>query len=146
MDIKTAILGIVLIAISVFPIVLISRSGKKQKNSMIKSIKRIANQNNCEINFHEICSDFIIGIDDNKNHVFFYKKSNENIIEEVVNLAHYKSCQVEKKKRALKGSNNFLELEKLELLFLPNSNEKNTISFEFYNYNSARQKKGGHRQ
>ena len=140
MDLKTLILGAVLIALCILPIVLIKRSGKKARTNLQQSLNKLAKQNNSEISYFESFGDFIIGIDEIKKFVFFYKKANESTIEEVINLSDFKSCQVEKKKRALKSNNvNFLEIERLVLIFIPNSNDKNMIELEFYNINSGKQ-------
>ncbi len=138
MDIKLAILGAILIAMCIIPIILIIRSGKKVERHLIQSLKKIANQYGCKISLHETFGEQIIGIDEIKKYVFFYKKSNDNITSQVIELSNYQSCKVIKTKRALKGNNgNFSGIEKLELFFEPMSKEMNSISLEFSNVNDS---------
>ena len=140
MDFKLAILGAILIAICVIPVILIIRSSKKVERNLLQSLKRIAKQNNSHINLYDICGDAIIGIDENKNQIFFYKKTNETSNENVIELSKFQSCNISKTNRTLKkNSGNLTEIEKLELNFVPKSDDVNKISLEFFNVYESNQ-------
>lgn len=144
METKTAVLGLILVAICVIPIYLIVRASRKAERNLLKAIKKIANQKSCKINHYDVCGKVIIGFDDIKNSIFFLKNSDENSAgnssSKVVELSDYKSCKVVKSKKGVKSNNgNNSDIDKLELVFEPVSNNKEAVSLEFYNLNDSHQ-------
>lgn len=143
MELKFVIIGAILLAICILPILLIIRSRKKAERQMMQSLTGIANQNNCKVSQYELCGDIAIGIDEIKNFVFFYNKTNGKASAQAVDLANYQSCKVMKTGRTIKSNNgNYTEIEKLELSFVPISKDKNAIILKFFNVDDSFQLNG----
>lgn len=132
MGLGNIIIGAVLMATFVVPFVLAGRSNKKGKNQMLLSLRTIANQHNSSISIHEFCGDFVIGMDELKNFVFFYKKSEGKELTNYIDLSEMKSCHVHILRReSLKGADKLID--KLDLSFTPHDRTKKVINLEFYN-------------
>jgi hypothetical protein len=133
MDLGSAIIGAILIAIFVVPVILINKNSKKRDNKALQSLINIATEHNCIISKHEICSDFVIGIDEIKNFVFFFKQKNENAISQFVDLSEIRISQALKSTRAVKSKNeNVTIIEKVKLSFIPKNKAKTEIKFDLY--------------
>src|SRR5690606_22362027 len=66
MDTNSLIIGAVLIAICIIPLVLISRKGRQRTKQMKNGLAEIALKNNCKINKMGTTSNIAIGIDGTK--------------------------------------------------------------------------------
>lgn len=133
MDLGNITLAAIAIAICVVPFVLLGRSRKKKQKRTLQSLINLANQENCNISKHEICSDFIIGIDETKRVVFFFKKLEDKVVEQFINLAEIQNCKIKKTTRTVAYKNESQNvIDKLELLFIPFDKNKKEISLEFY--------------
>lgn len=136
MDLGSAIIGAILIAICIVPLFLISQNRKGREKKSLQSLISIANQQNCTISNSEICGDFVIGIDENKKFVFYFKQLNDKIIERCINLAEIQKCAVKNTFRTVAGKKgNQNVIDKLELSFIPFDKNKNEIKLEFFNSN-----------
>ncbi len=133
MDLGNITLAAIAIAICVVPFVLLGRSRKKKQKRTLQSLINLANQENCNISKHKICSDFIIGIDETKRVVFFFKKLEDKVVEQFINLAEIQNCKIKKTTRTVAYKNESQNvIDKLELLFIPFDKNKKEISLEFY--------------
>ncbi|MDD4150972.1 MAG: hypothetical protein PHE33_13190, partial [Bacteroidales bacterium] len=93
-------------------------------------LNNIANQQHCSISKHEICGDFIIGIDEVNKYVFFLKNLNEKVVEQCVNLAEIRNCKIKNTARTVANQS---VIDKLELSFIPIDKNKKEIALEFFN-------------
>ncbi len=133
MDLGSTIIGAILIAICVVPVILMNRNNKKREKKALQSLISIATEHNCIISKHEICSDFVIGIDEIKNYVFFFKQKKEEAISQFVDLAEIKISKAVKSTRAAKSKNeNITITEKVKLSFIPKNKGKAETQFELY--------------
>src|SRR5690606_8216641 len=115
----------------------------KKENKMLQSLESIAQQQNCKIDRYELCGDFALGIDENRNFVFFFKRKNEETIHQFVNLSEIQACQIVKKTRSPKAHNvNTLVIEQLELGFTPIKKSMEETRFELYNEETNTQLSG----
>lgn len=133
MDLGNTIIGAILIAICIVPIILMSRNRKKSEKKTLQSLINIANQQNCIVSKHEICGDFVIGIDETKNFVFFFKQKKEDPISQFIDLSEIQICQPVKSTRTIKskdGNENITE--KVKLSFIPINKGKAETRFELY--------------
>lgn len=134
MDWGTAIVGLIIILICMTPFVIMHYNRVKKEGKMLHSLKENAKQLNCNISQHEFCGDFVLGIDESRNFVFFFKQKKEEAISQFVDLAEIQICQVVKKTRNIKndiGSLGFIE--RVELSFIPTNKNKTETRFELYN-------------
>lgn len=133
MDWGTAIVGLISILICIVPFVIMYYNRVKKENKMLQSLNEIAQQHNCKIGQHEFCGDYVMGIDENRNFVFFFKQKKEDAISQFIDLSEVQICQVVKKTRNVKndiGSLGFIE--RVELSFTPKNKNKGETKFELY--------------
>ena len=132
MGLGNIIIGVVLAAVFVVPFMFAGRNSKKRKKQMLLALRTLAIQHNGNISIHEFCSDFVIGMDEAKNYVFFYKKSEGKENTNFIDLAEIKSCRVHILRReGVKGADKVID--KLDLSFTPHDKTKKVIDLEFYN-------------
>lgn len=133
MDLGITIIGAILIAICIVPIILMGRNRKKTEKKAFQSLINIANQQSCIISKHEICGDFVLGIDENRNFVFFFKQKKEEAISKFVDLSEVHICQAVKKTRNVKiDKENHSIIERVDLSFILTNKNKGEIKFELY--------------
>lgn len=134
MDLGNTVTGIILVAICVVPVVIVEHNRKKRERKTLQSLINIANQQNCKVSKHEICGDFVIGIDESKKNVFFSKQTKDEVINQFVNLAEIKNCIVQNATRRIVNKDSTTNVvDKLELNFIPLDKSKNEITMEFFN-------------
>ncbi len=132
MELGNIIIGAVLVAVFVVPFMFAGRNSKNRKKQMLSSLRAIANQHNSNVSIHEFCSDFVIGMDELKNFVFFYKKREDKDLENYIDLSEIKSCRVHILRReGVKGTDKVID--KVDLSFTPYDKTKKVIDLEFYN-------------
>ncbi|MBI2280357.1 MAG: hypothetical protein HYU68_06670 [Bacteroidetes bacterium] len=129
MDIGITITGAILIAICILPFVLMGRNSRKHEKLLFQSLSNIAAKQNCKITQHECCEEYIIGIDETSNFLFFFKRIKDKEISKQINLADIQSCKIVKTSRSSDNE----KIDKLELSLLPSLKNKANIILELYN-------------
>ena len=132
MDTSTAIVTAILIGISIIPFTLMARRRKKEEQHCLQSLTNLANKYECQISQHEICGDFGIGIDDNKNAVLYFEQMKDKIIEVFIDLTTVQKCSVNRTTHSTSVGNDSV-IDKLELSFSPLVKDKPDILLEFFN-------------
>ena len=133
MDWGTAIVGLISILICIVPFMIMYYKRIKKENKMLQSLNEIAQQHNCKIGQHEFCGDYVMGMDENRNFVFFFKQKREVAISQFVDLSEVQICQVVKKTRNVKNDIGSLSIiERVELSFTPINKNKVVTKFELY--------------
>lgn len=130
MDLATIIMGIVFISAGVIPIALSVASRNKAKKQLTASLNGYAEQNNCTIEQHEVCGNYIIGIDKNKGHLFFELRKENKIIQQCLNLATIRECKALKQCRSIKDYGHVID--RLALSFMPKNINDKCPELEFY--------------
>lgn len=134
MDLGTALIGAIFLAVCMVPFIIMYYHRVKKENKIVQSLKSIAQQQNCNIHRYEFCGDFALGIDENSGFVFFYKQKNEETICQFVNLSGVQTCQVAKKTRNQKANKtNELVTTQVELCFTSTNKNNDETRFELYN-------------
>ena|SRR5690606_438004 len=134
MDLGTALIGAIFLAICMVPFIIMYYHRVKKENKIVQSLKNIAQQQNCNIDKYELCGDFALGVDENRGFVFFFKQKNDEAIHQFVNLSETQTCHIVKKTRNPKANNvNTLVIEQLELGFTPIKKNMEETRFELYN-------------
>ncbi|MDO6761181.1 hypothetical protein Q4566_13300 [Tamlana sp. 2_MG-2023] len=127
MDLGTAIIGSLCVAICAMPFVLTTRNRKKKEQQLETSIIALAQQYYCKITQHEICGNYIIGVDEKKNFLFFQNHLETEIKQQVIDLSTINNCY------ACRQNSKNENLERLELKFRFTDKSKPEIALEFYN-------------
>ncbi|CDF78901.1 conserved hypothetical protein [Formosa agariphila KMM 3901] len=133
MNTGTMILSAFFIAICALPFILSSRGSRKRKNTLLKSLQTLANKHDAQISNYDVGADFIIGMDNIKNLVFFFKKTADNSVENCVDLSDYKDCKILKFGKDLHAKSSSYAIERLKLDFIPKDKSVPEQQFEFYN-------------
>jgi len=127
------ILGILILLFFVIYIGVYYFKKFKHQNKMLQLLNQLAKENNCKIDTHEYCGDFVLGIDESKDFVFFFKQRKEEAISQFVDLSEILTCQMVKKTRNVKNKiGNLGFIERVELSFTPTNKNKGETKFELY--------------
>jgi len=138
MDLGIIPIMVIILAICILPFIFMSRSRKKREKKFLQSLSKIAEKHNCNITQHEFCGDFIIGLDEIANAVFFFKQVNNKETAKYINLTKIQSCTMINTSKTIKTKNSsYKEIDKLEFNFLPTAKYKPNILLEFYNYDES---------
>ena len=130
MDIGITITGAILIAICILPFVLMGRNSRKQNKLLFQSLSNIAAKQNCKITVHECCEEYIIGLDEPQNFLFFYKRIKDKEISKQINLAEIQNCKIINTSRS---NDNEKVIDKLELSLVSNTKKTPEVLLELYN-------------
>lgn len=127
MEIGNILIGILCIVICIIPFLIdrLNRINKEKQQFLI--LKRNALNYDCEISQHEVCGDYIIGIDEKKKCVFFQTTNSDLLTEQFISL--YKVKKVEIIKVTRKNKENDDIVQKLSLQFLFKNNSRETLEF-----------------
>lgn len=124
----------ILIATCILPFALLSRSIKKKKKELLKSVAAIATQFNSTIKKCDFGGQFAIALDESTNFVFFAKRAKDEIISQHVNLKEIKDCKPVNTIITTKVNNGYdKEIDRLELQFLSNTKKNSDTLLELYN-------------
>lgn len=134
MNFGIAIIGIVLIIIGGIPIFLVNNNSKKKEKQSLKILNDLATNYKCTITQFDILNKKIIGIDKVNFWVFFVKSIDDHHIQQAVNLADVKKCQLVNSGSTFKSSEGSYKVtNKVELTFHLFEQAKIKTVFEWYN-------------
>jgi len=143
MDLSTVILGLIMIFICIVPFVIMYYKKKGRENKMMQSLNKTAEQLECKISKHDFCGDFLLGIDDKRNFIFFCKQKKEEAIPQFVDLTNIQICHVVKQTGNVKNDiGNLGLIERVELSFISANNGKTETRFELYDEETNMQLSG----
>ncbi len=129
MDIKTTLVGVLIIAICIFPIVVFSIRKKRNDRKKLQSLRDFADRKNCIIHEYEICGNYLIGMDEVKNFVFFETKDMQ-----FVDLSEIKNCTIRNFSKRVEGKSGSYSIpDSLSLCFIPKNKNISEECFEFFN-------------
>ncbi len=133
MDLGSAIVGTIILAICIFPFVILHYRRVRKEKKMLQSLREVARQYSCNISQHEFCGDFALGVDERRGFVFFSKQKEGQIISQFVDLSEVQTCQAVRMTRPEKhNGENGVITERVELGFLPKSKDRQETRFELY--------------
>ncbi len=131
---STILIGVLVAVLFVFPFILLSINKNKSGKQIKETITNVAKDNNCKITISDYLTNSAIGIDENKNHLFFVHKFNgkENI--QNLMLSEYRCCEVKNISRKVKtNKGNLSAIEKIKLAFIPLDKNNPTVELELFN-------------
>jgi hypothetical protein len=138
MDLGTAIISLVMLAIAIMPFAWVRIINKKKQQQLLQALQQLANKHNCTISNHECVRDFIIGIDEASNHLFYYKKTQGGEITRQIKLADIRNCKVVN----IGHTGNHHGIGKLELSFAPNAHNEPPVVWVLYDAEESLQLQG----
>jgi hypothetical protein len=102
-NIGNTIIGILSVLICVGPFLGIYLVKVNKQNKILRSLKESVRLLNVSIGEHEFCGDFLLGMDENKKYILFYKNVlNSDAIIKIVDLSSIFSCKVLKETKTIK--------------------------------------------
>ncbi|MBU2996406.1 hypothetical protein KO500_08165 [Cellulophaga baltica] len=131
---------LIIATICSMPFVMMVMNRKKREKIMINSVTKIADKNDCRLNDYDVFTNFMIGIDDFNNTLFYANKNQENIDVNYINLSEIKNCKVKtitNNDKKIKGKSSFTMINELNLLLTPF--DKPDLKVTFYNSDSNMQ-------
>jgi hypothetical protein len=134
MELGSAIVGAVSIAIVTLPVVLLGRNKRKKSNYLKSILSQLAAEHDCRIDQPEIAGNLAIALDETRNFVFFCNQVKDHVDKQYVDLGKIQSCKVINTSRMLKSKDgNQKVIDRLELCFIPKAKDKPEIKLEFFN-------------
>lgn len=132
-NLGNAIIGIISVIICIGPFIGIYLARVSKQNNILKTVQQHISHLNCKIGTHEFCGDFLIGLDENKRYVLFYKQQiNEEPKITTIDLATVFSIKVLKDSKNLQqNKEGSVFIERIRLC-LTSANKKET-TLEFFN-------------
>jgi len=128
MDLESAIVGAIVIALCIVPLIIIIWSRKKREKQLLNYLTNTANQHNSQITQYDFCGDFVIGMDEAKNYIFFSKMSKDKVDNMAIDLAEIQKCRMVK----YRNQNNQALIERLDLNFTPVAKNKPMVNLAFF--------------
>ncbi|MBP7731720.1 MAG: hypothetical protein KA114_08810 [Bacteroidales bacterium] len=91
MDIANLIIGIVILAFFIVPVLLLSRSGKNKRNKLLKDLEAEASNNGIILTESDVWNESALGFDSSSGTVIFVDESKSEKEISIFNLADVKS-------------------------------------------------------
>lgn len=136
MDFTTLIIGLVVIAVCAVPVVLLSNTNKKQGAKLLKRMQKEVTKTHCQLTRHDLCGDFMIGMDEPIRKLFFLKQLKYDTIFQVLDLNDMSQCKVTLVDRSIgKKSSDTRVTERIELQLTPKDKSKSVVSLLLYEAN-----------
>lgn len=143
MDITSAVIGTLLLVISILPFIILSRNRKLKTKKTVEVLQRIATDQGATLHNIEICTNFIIGMDEEKNMLFFFKHTANQSIKKIIKLTDFQACKLIKETRTVGREKDTYEvIDRLALTFMPKPTDNSDSELEFYNSDNAVQVAG----
>lgn len=134
-DLGTFVTGLIILGICFLPFAIGYYNSKSKEQKMLNTLKETAFQQGCKIHSHEFCGDFVIGMDDAKNYVFFHKSNQVGPILRWINLRDYSTCDISKQSSNQQIDGKMISLiEQVDLRFTQ-KNKQDLLIFELFNFN-----------
>ena len=137
MDIKTAIIALSLILISVTPFYFMIRNNKRKANQFIQMLNEMAGKSNLAVTQHDVWNQAAIGADQNMEMIFFTKRTKEGVTQQQISLNDIQRARVVNSTRSVTTNNGrFNVTDKIELGFSSIDRTKPEILLNFFDVNT----------
>jgi hypothetical protein len=114
------------------------RSKNKRRKQLLQAMSMNAEEHNCKITTHDFCANFVIGLDENRKTLFFFKETGGIAISRNIALNKIKHCQILNTSKSIKGNQGtYREIDKLGFSFIPTARNSPSISLEIYDYEES---------
>ncbi|MDD4424424.1 MAG: hypothetical protein PHS40_00710 [Mariniphaga sp.] len=134
MDSGTITVTIVFIAIVTLPFILSGISKKRKKKKLLQHINELAVHKNCYITQYDFGFNFVVGLDNMADYLFFYKRNENRESQHAIHLKEIRNCKILNSSHEIsEGKENFSAIKKLELCLYPIDKNNREEYIEFYN-------------
>lgn len=134
MELGTAITAGIMMLICAIPFILIYRSRKKKEKKLLSLISQVAEKSNSTISTFETWQNSIIGLDDQKNLLFYGRMNNNEVnIQREIDLNKIKNCVLNTNYRIVSSNEtNQKFIDKIELCLGLDDSKKSTYKLTFF--------------
>jgi hypothetical protein len=133
MDAVSIIIGLILVGIFLLIFILPAMNTKRREKKMLLTLSKLVEKQKSKIDQKEMIGDVMIGLDQLKGILYFYKHRKDQDIYDILQLRDVSCCKLLIQKKQMKSNNeNFNPYEKLGLEFILNDKSKPNIIWLFY--------------
>lgn len=129
MNTGIVIMGVVLVSICALPFILADLKRRKKANWYVSKLREMAAQNQAAITKYDFCRDFILGIDEKNNQLFYFQFRGDTEMSQHINLKEIAACKVINKSRTI---DRVTVVDQLLLNFKPATRNKDEINWMLY--------------
>lgn len=139
MNLGITVTGAILVAICAAPVIYFVSSQKNEKKQLVQALKNAAAQFGHIIDKFDICSHFVIGIDNTSSSLYLVKQKENKIEQYNLSLKDITAATLE----THYGKNTSLKVvERLGIRFLPKKGHVSDMYWELYNSDDSFQLNG----
>lgn len=134
MDSATGAIAVISLLICSVPFIIDRNNRKKREKEMVKQLKDHAKNETLQLTKFDLQSNLIIGLDDLSNTLYFLIKKEGVDHFQQINLANYKSCELQQSNRELGDqSKSQSVVDRLSLQLNPSKSSDQPVLIEFFN-------------
>ncbi len=133
MDAVSVIIGLIVVGFFLLIFILPAMNTKKREKKMLLAFNKLAEKYNSKIDQKEMIADVMIGLDQLKGILYFYKPQKDQDISDTLLLSDVSRCKLLIQMKQMKSNNeNFNPYEKLGLEFNMKEKDKPIVTWLFY--------------
>ncbi len=134
MDLQSIIVTAITVIVGILYYVVTTQNKKKRDAILLQPLHELAQQGNYKISTHNLWNKSAIGMDEEKQFVFFTRQTPNATVALQINIFEFKHCRVNTADRAVaRGKETMKVIDRIELLLQPKEGSKNDTVLEFYN-------------
>jgi len=134
MDAVSIITAIIVIGIFMLIFILPSMGVKRTQKKMNAKLRTLAEKHQAKVSVSVILGDSIIGLDDDKKIVVFFRLIRDIEISNVIQLSEIRNCKILNQMKATKSNDeNYNQFERIGLQFSAKDKNIPDVVLEFYN-------------
>lgn len=143
MDSATILIAVISIVICGLPFVISRYNRKKTEGALLSEIKTLSSNKAIQLSKYELLSNFIIGLDEKANVLYFLRKKETGNHFLEVDLAKYTKVEVQQNNHQESENNNTRTvIDQLVLKFHPKSSPDKIVLVELYSHIEAQNLSG----
>jgi len=137
MDPQTTLLTALMIAVTIAPFAISGYLKRTSTNRLLKSLQELAIGSSCKITDYEVCGNYIIGMDDHKQVMFFIQKRENDAYKATIVLSKLLQCKKVNESRTVKDNgSNYTVVERIALHFIFNERTMPDQQLELFTLSS----------
>lgn len=130
MDLRSAIIALVLLALFIGPLFYYRMAQKKKRNNFFKELTKLAEQEKVNFSQHDVWGLYYgLGLDNSTHKLFYFKKRDGREKKVLIDLNEVEKCRVNNINRTV---NDTRVIDRLELVFIYRNARLPEVILEFY--------------
>ena len=135
MDTSSTIIGLVILAVFILPIILLHSARKKRERKQLELFDQYVSSKGLFLQQRELWNHYAIGMDTEHKQLFYAKQHLDDNREEVVSLSEIAMCEIAREmiRPTANAADDDLVLDRLELNLKFKESGRQSLRLEFYN-------------